>query len=67
MAKELRKTKLPDEIAEMIRDIEYVLEDNGYVGFFSITGGGAHVDYFNYGGTFNVQEGNQWFVRKDVE
>lgn len=66
MAVELKSTELDATVQEAIWTIECALADSGYTGFFDIEGGNAHVDCFYFNGELHVQEGNRWFVRKDV-
>lgn len=67
MAKEMRKAKLPDDIRKAVKAIEDALSESGYMGFFDITGGAAHIDSFYFNGELHVQERNEWFVRKEVK
>ena len=66
MAIELRKTELPAELKKAVEQIESALSEAGYMGFFDLTGGGAHVDQFYFNNQLHVQERNDWFIRKEV-
>ena len=66
MAKEMRSVKLDAEMRRAVEAIEAALSESGYTGFFDLTGGDAHVDSFYFNGELHVQEGNKWFVRKEV-
>ena len=66
VAKELKRVDLPAELQFAVMTIESALAESGYMGFFDITGGAAHIDTFYFNGELHTQERNEWYVRKEV-